>query len=206
MTSYQRRCDVITSHRRWYDVILTLCAHWVIFSGPLWLLRTFWDFWKFIWGSLINPYWPKLARLVQKTWNLNLFSVVFARACTFMALKGRSYIMYELKLLHNYLIILNYSIIMPFWWPIQPIWLTTINQSIESVDEGGCLNSWTDWDLRWNNSNNNNNNKAINKQYSIMTTRLGCYPFNADICISNTYIFNWNADIFNWNRDISNRN
>ena len=31
MTSYQRRCDVITSHRRWYDVILTLCAHWV---GP----------------------------------------------------------------------------------------------------------------------------------------------------------------------------
>ena len=29
MTSYQRRCDVITSHRRWYDVILTLCAHWV---------------------------------------------------------------------------------------------------------------------------------------------------------------------------------
>ena len=30
MTSYQRRCDVITSHRRWYDVILTLCAHWVV--------------------------------------------------------------------------------------------------------------------------------------------------------------------------------
>ena len=29
MTSYQRRCDVITSHRRWYDVILTLCAHWI---------------------------------------------------------------------------------------------------------------------------------------------------------------------------------
>ena len=28
MTSYQRRCDVITSHRRWYDIILTLCAHW----------------------------------------------------------------------------------------------------------------------------------------------------------------------------------
>ena len=27
MTSYQRRCDLITSHRRWYDVILTLCAH-----------------------------------------------------------------------------------------------------------------------------------------------------------------------------------
>ena len=23
MTSYQRRCDVITSHRRWYDVILS---------------------------------------------------------------------------------------------------------------------------------------------------------------------------------------
>ena len=31
MTSYQRRCDVITSHRHWYDVILTLCAHWVLF-------------------------------------------------------------------------------------------------------------------------------------------------------------------------------
>ena len=28
MTSYQRRCDVITSHRRWYDVILMLCARW----------------------------------------------------------------------------------------------------------------------------------------------------------------------------------
>ena len=32
MTSYQRRCDVITSHRRWYDVILMLCAclEWLI--------------------------------------------------------------------------------------------------------------------------------------------------------------------------------
>ena len=29
MTSYQRRCDVTTSHRRWYDVILILCACWV---------------------------------------------------------------------------------------------------------------------------------------------------------------------------------
>ena len=28
MTSYQRQCDVITSHRRWYDVILILCACW----------------------------------------------------------------------------------------------------------------------------------------------------------------------------------
>ena len=28
MTSYQRRCDVITSHRRLYDVILMLCACW----------------------------------------------------------------------------------------------------------------------------------------------------------------------------------
>ena len=28
MMSYQRRCDVITSHRRWYDVILILCACW----------------------------------------------------------------------------------------------------------------------------------------------------------------------------------
>ena len=33
MTSYQRRCDVITSHRRWYDVILMLCACWVISKG-----------------------------------------------------------------------------------------------------------------------------------------------------------------------------
>ena len=30
MTSYQRRCDVITSHRRWYDVILMLFACWAI--------------------------------------------------------------------------------------------------------------------------------------------------------------------------------
>ena len=29
MTSYQRRCDVISSHRRWYDVILMLFACWV---------------------------------------------------------------------------------------------------------------------------------------------------------------------------------
>ena len=28
MTLYQRRCDVITSHRRWYDVILMLFACW----------------------------------------------------------------------------------------------------------------------------------------------------------------------------------
>ena len=35
MTSYQHRCDVITSHRRWYDVILTLCACWVVlWSSP----------------------------------------------------------------------------------------------------------------------------------------------------------------------------
>ena len=27
MMSYQRQCDVITSHRRWYDVIL-MCARW----------------------------------------------------------------------------------------------------------------------------------------------------------------------------------
>ena len=33
MTSYQRRCDVITSHQRWYDVILTLCVHWEV-NGP----------------------------------------------------------------------------------------------------------------------------------------------------------------------------
>ena len=28
MTSYERRCDVITSHRRKYDVILAPKAHW----------------------------------------------------------------------------------------------------------------------------------------------------------------------------------
>ena len=28
MTSYERRCDVITSHRRLYDVILAPNAHW----------------------------------------------------------------------------------------------------------------------------------------------------------------------------------
>ena len=28
MTSYRRRCDVITSHRRQYDVIFTSCARW----------------------------------------------------------------------------------------------------------------------------------------------------------------------------------
>ena len=31
--------------------------------------------------------------------------------------------------------------------------------------------------------------KAIHKQYSMMVARLGFYPFNADICISNTDIF-----------------
>ena len=40
MTSYQRRCDVITSHRRWYDVILMLCACWAGTSlGPWKFLR-----------------------------------------------------------------------------------------------------------------------------------------------------------------------
>ena len=28
MTSYRRRCDVITSHRREYDVTFTSCARW----------------------------------------------------------------------------------------------------------------------------------------------------------------------------------
>ena len=28
MMSYRLRCDVITSHRRLYDVILTSCARW----------------------------------------------------------------------------------------------------------------------------------------------------------------------------------
>ena len=36
ITSYQRRCDVITSHRRWYDIILMLCACWVGWSESLW--------------------------------------------------------------------------------------------------------------------------------------------------------------------------
>ena len=27
--SYQRRCDVMTSHRRWYDVVLTSYVCWV---------------------------------------------------------------------------------------------------------------------------------------------------------------------------------
>ena len=35
MTSSQRRCDVSTLHRRWYDVMLTLCAHWVASFGQL---------------------------------------------------------------------------------------------------------------------------------------------------------------------------
>ena len=30
MTSYRRRCDVITSHRRLYDVIFTSCARWEV--------------------------------------------------------------------------------------------------------------------------------------------------------------------------------
>ena len=33
MTSYERRCDVMTSHRRSYDVILAPNAHWVNISG-----------------------------------------------------------------------------------------------------------------------------------------------------------------------------
>ena len=41
MTSYQRRCDVITSHRRWYDVILKLCAHWVYSCSVPWKLLHF---------------------------------------------------------------------------------------------------------------------------------------------------------------------
>ena len=32
MTSYRRRCDVITSHRRQYDVIFKPCARW---DGPV---------------------------------------------------------------------------------------------------------------------------------------------------------------------------
>ena len=29
-TSYQRRCNVVTSHRRWYDVLPTLRAYWAV--------------------------------------------------------------------------------------------------------------------------------------------------------------------------------
>ena len=32
MTSYRRRCDVITSHRRKYDVSFTSCARWLDFA------------------------------------------------------------------------------------------------------------------------------------------------------------------------------
>ena len=35
MTSYQRRCDVITSHRSLYDVILAPNAHWAFFQGTM---------------------------------------------------------------------------------------------------------------------------------------------------------------------------
>ena len=28
-TSHQRRCNVMTLHRRWFDVALATCAHWV---------------------------------------------------------------------------------------------------------------------------------------------------------------------------------
>ena len=30
-TSNRRRCDVMTSHRRWYDVVSRFCAFWVSF-------------------------------------------------------------------------------------------------------------------------------------------------------------------------------
>ena len=40
MTSYQRRCDVITSHRRWYDVILMMCACWAVFRRQICSLTT----------------------------------------------------------------------------------------------------------------------------------------------------------------------
>ena len=33
-TSYQRRCNVMTLHRRWYDVVSTLHAHWERLSLP----------------------------------------------------------------------------------------------------------------------------------------------------------------------------
>ena len=35
MMSYERRCDVMTSHRRRSDVILTSCACWVSFTEIL---------------------------------------------------------------------------------------------------------------------------------------------------------------------------
>ena len=50
MTSYQRRCDVITSHRRWYDVILTSCAHWDGFNLEIFIGFTVirWKFYYFM--------------------------------------------------------------------------------------------------------------------------------------------------------------
>ena len=39
MTSYQRQCDVMTSHRRRYDVILTSCARWEDTAIPLFTIR-----------------------------------------------------------------------------------------------------------------------------------------------------------------------
>ena len=41
MTSNQRRCDVITSHRRLYDVILMLCAYWVLICLEIVIMYTF---------------------------------------------------------------------------------------------------------------------------------------------------------------------
>ena len=45
MTSYQRRCDVMTSHRRWYDVILMLCACWAPVGAHFLVIRflLIWD-------------------------------------------------------------------------------------------------------------------------------------------------------------------
>ena len=33
-TSPQRRCNVMTLHRRWGDVIFTSCARWDLIDGP----------------------------------------------------------------------------------------------------------------------------------------------------------------------------
>ena len=52
MMSYQRQCYVITSHRRWYDIILTLCAHW----GPFQCVKSDADHLCFDFSVVITHY------------------------------------------------------------------------------------------------------------------------------------------------------
>ena len=44
-TSAQRRCNVMTLHRRWGDVVLRSCARWVTFDSDhtMWMCRLFWS-------------------------------------------------------------------------------------------------------------------------------------------------------------------